>query len=424
MIAVLLLSVAGSVSAAEQTFPPPPISASAASAIAAISAAPPVLSIVPEYPATGDDRQAQPLYTLPAVNVKRHTLGLQRGIFIPEVDFLTEEDALAVLGDTQFPQECSSETTRFLLVSISEKIGLGYNMKLLAYLLATAIAENRVLLEVAAGVPRWCERPPFTLQCYYKRWTSCSTPTHPEGGRVAWHSPRTRRYNSSLERIVYVNTHGFHASGTFYGLSSSWRARPVWDAAVTRFLASPRTWVRAEADQYVLRCGLVPGRFLTVHYRDSPQKVKERGRFSLPNAAEYAAAAARLMKTGRLAPDMGIFLQTANPDGLVSFAEAWAQLREAADPEVDPGPLCFTHNRRTVNDSWGGHDGHSNITEEGAVGALNAHLSTLGGGLISPTASMWTNFLAELQPPLSFLTDTHACNKSSQLWCATRRNRI
>jgi hypothetical protein len=143
-------------------------------------------------------------------------------------------------------------------------------------------------------------------------------------------------------------------------------------------------------------------------------------RHSLPATSVYAAATTRLLASGGLLPGSGVLLQTANPKGLASFAEAWARMRDGSDPAQDPGPLCFTNNRRTGSDAWAGQDGRSNVTEEGAVAALNAHLSTLGGGLISPSVSMWTHFLANLWPAHTLLKQSTACLPSTQLWCGTR----
>jgi hypothetical protein len=123
----------------------------------------------------------------------------------------------------------------------------------------------------------------------------------------------------------------------------------------------------------------VAGHFLTVHYRQSPQKTKERGHAALPATSVYATATERLLAGGGLRPRSGVLLQTANPDGLAAFAEEWARMRASSDPARDPGPLCFTNNRRTGSDAWAGRDSRSNVTEEGAVAALNAHLATLGG---------------------------------------------
>lgn len=194
----------------------------------------------------------------------------------------------------------------------------------------------------------------------------------------------------------------------------------MWRSAVQRFLATPRAWVRAEADRYIARCGLVAGHFLTVHYRQSPQKIKERGRNALPAVAVYAAATERLLADGGLRPRSGLLLQTASPEGLAAFTEEWARMRAWSDPARDPGPLCFTNNRRTGSDAWAGQDARSNVTEEGAVAALNAHLSTLGGGLISPGASMWTYFLASLWPPYTLRSNNATCLPTAKLWCATR----
>jgi hypothetical protein len=106
--------------------------------LAANAAWPSVLSIVPMAP-------SEDQVVLNSRTVRR------MGLFRPESDFATEADALAFLRRSQFPPECA--TSRYLLVTTSKGAGLGYVMKLLGHLLATAVLENRVLFEVHPAPP-------------------------------------------------------------------------------------------------------------------------------------------------------------------------------------------------------------------------------------------------------------------------------
>ena len=53
--------------------------------------------------------------------------------------------------------------------------------------------------------------------------------------------------------------------------------------------------------------------------------------------------------------------------------------------------ICFTKNRRYLNDVWGGHTTLS--SESGWIGAPNYALGRRSRGIISTKSSMWTWFL-------------------------------
>ena len=65
---------------------------------------------------------------------------------------------------------------------------MGFTAKLWSVALLVAMKDNRVLVEVRMVKqgnetrpdgferPRWCDRPPYTLQCLYQPWTHCTEP--------------------------------------------------------------------------------------------------------------------------------------------------------------------------------------------------------------------------------------------------------
>jgi hypothetical protein len=153
------------------------------------------------------------------------------------------------------------------------------------------------------ATPRWCDRPPFTLQCLYEPWTHCAPPPS-----SADHYARDAVKSITLTRI--------------HQLKQMWSGVPslAYGAAYRFLFGRPRSWVRQIAicflhaaslvcalprlTQSALRpaafrvaagshndctlhcvcvhsslCGVcavrvvqVPSHFVSVHIRDSPQK--------------------------------------------------------------------------------------------------------------------------------------------------------
>ena len=70
-----------------------------------------------------------------------------------------------------FASQFRRNGSRLLLVEDDlNSSGLGFSAYLWAFTLLFAVRDNRVLLEaprVRGGVPRWCDREPFTFQCLY-----------------------------------------------------------------------------------------------------------------------------------------------------------------------------------------------------------------------------------------------------------------
>ena len=78
--------------------------------------------------------------------------------------------------------------------------GLGWSVRFWNTALLAALQSNRVLHEEAASdvqsemteakkntsklTNRWCDVPPYTLECFYKRWNSCEARRSVETGPI------------------------------------------------------------------------------------------------------------------------------------------------------------------------------------------------------------------------------------------------
>ena len=61
-------------------------------------------------------------------------------------------------------------------------MGLGMTARVLMSALLWAVRIDRVLVEAPlANVSRarWCDRPPYTLQCFVQPWSHCRPPARP-----------------------------------------------------------------------------------------------------------------------------------------------------------------------------------------------------------------------------------------------------
>jgi hypothetical protein len=101
-------------------------------------------------------------------------LHLHRYMFSPAN--ASDDDFYSVIRASQHPPACK----RFLVFEDDlERTGLGYEARLLVSLLLLAVRQERVLVERPApnvSTSRWCDRPPFSLQCLYEPWSHCSLP--------------------------------------------------------------------------------------------------------------------------------------------------------------------------------------------------------------------------------------------------------
>jgi hypothetical protein len=287
---------------------------------------------------------------------------------------------------SQFRANCD----RLLLVEDDlTKAGMGFTAKLWTVALLVAMKDNRVLVEVrmvkqgnatrSDGFerPRWCDRPPYTLQCLYAPWTHCAEPG--ENATVIRPGGRPLKTNKWPHNEPYIRTGlgRLHRQGLFW-----YGAKSAASREAGRFLFRPRPWVAAQAECVMRDAGLVPRSFLSVHIRHSVEKQKEGAKLgvALPSLDAYGSLSAAL------AADTGIkqvFLQTASPVGLEQFADFC---------RTKGLQLAYTNNSRSENDAWGGWKGGSEM-EQAAVGAINAHIGSLAAVSVSPELSLWTQFL-------------------------------
>jgi hypothetical protein len=153
--------------------------------------------------------------------------------------------------------------------------GLGWSMRFYVYALLAAMESGRVLVELSStslghhSEIRWCGRPPFTLECYFRRWSDCVPPEN--ASALPLTSPRRKHHWGSLglttvpAPTLRVTLSQFnpefafppHQSRDLTNRSGAHAIpRPSWtraSAAAIRFLLRPRSWVRG-IGTCVLRC--------------------------------------------------------------------------------------------------------------------------------------------------------------------------
>jgi len=291
--------------------------------------------------------------------------------------------------------------SRLLLVEDDlTKAGLGFTAKIWQAALLIAMRDNRVLLEVRMikqkynaspnedpavtrkrsdyfERPRWCDREPFTLQCLYQPWSHCQIP--PPDAKVIRPGGRPMKVNKWPHEEPYVIT----------GLGRIQRQGLLWHGARSaatreagRFLFRPRPWVQDIASCVMRDAGLIPHNFVSLHIRHSVEKQAEGQRLGvqLPSLEAYS------MLSQSLANDLmtrKLFVQTASPVALTAITEA---------SHKHGLELSYTSNNRSENDAWGGWNAGAEM-EQAAVAAVNAHVGAQALVSVSPSLSLWTNFL-------------------------------
>ena len=244
----------------------------------------------------------------------------------------------------QFPPVCQSIT---LLNDDLHGAGLGMTAKMMVFALITANKHGRTLME-SESLRRWCTKPPGTLQCYYRPWTNCTL--------------------SGVQDVKNVSLQTFWRSGKWYGMSKSTASL---QARAFNILFQPRKIVTDFVQRLIVQCGGTD--FWTVHYRDSPEKKKERGR--LPAFDKY------IQKIPTNATR--ILWQTSNPQGFLKMIE----YSKKSDRKY-----CHTNFTRHINDVWGGRK--PNVSDEsGITGAVNGEAARRGIGSISYRSSKWNWFM-------------------------------
>ena len=102
----------------------------------------------------------------------------------------------------------------------------------------------------------WCDRPPFTLQCFFEPWTHCASPhdisSHEpihyikQGVRPKWYLMKHVRRGPAVLRAKLSWLLASHHFG--WGHSQA-------KASAVRFLFRPRNWVRKIATCLITRQG-------------------------------------------------------------------------------------------------------------------------------------------------------------------------
>ena len=265
-----------------------------------------------------------------------------------------------VIYNNQFYSDCS----RMLVVEDDmHGAGLGYVSKMMALLLLMSIREGRVLIEAKPKNPRWCTQYSQNLQCFYHAWTSCRLPLKND----------TQTYGKGKSHVnhLYMSLQKFHQSGLWYNTKHLWTHNITYP--VIEFLFHPRDWVVDLSECVLRQCDFQNLSYYTVHVRDSPEKRAERGK--LYEFKDYT----------RVIPNaVNVMWQTANPLML-------RRLRHFS--KINKLRYCYTDNRRTINDIWGGRDKRA-IEEAAIVGVVNAVIGMRSERVISPKNSMWTWFIS------------------------------
>ncbi|KAL3900557.1 MAG: hypothetical protein SGPRY_012442 [Prymnesium sp.] len=221
-------------------------------------------------------------------------------MFLPDIS--SEEDAQAMrarLRSNQFPADAAACDRVLLLSDDAIGTGLGYTARLLMIALLVAVKEQRVLMSVPHRTNRWCDKPPYTLNCLYERWSHCPLPTNTSSGGKWNHRGSWRQGPSSP--IMRISTSQIHKESFFMKTHPA----PEVRAAAFEILFRPRAWVREAAHCAMRNFDLRPGNFLVLHVRYSSEKKKERG-VGLPPLSAYMPAAYSAMRRHNLST---IFLQ-------------------------------------------------------------------------------------------------------------------
>lgn len=322
----------------------------------------------------------------------------------------------AAFQASQSPTDCAR--ARYLMVEDDlDHWRLGDSAAVLSKTLVFATGDHRVLLEqrvnaswqhnvirvdthhsehtAKAGLrPRWCDRPPWTLQCLYRPWSHCVPPAaalaaavHPSWPNGSTMAMAQAGYERSTAGAQVVMVKASWLARAFQSRTASFRMSPhTWGALGILF--RPRQWVARLAGCIMARASLTERSFINVHIREPVAKtreVKQRGIAPMPRLAFYHELAEVLAK--RLRRPV-IFVQTDSATALQEFSE-WAR---TAGFEVH-----HTENDRSDRDSWGGWmvGGEMASATVAAVNALIAHRAT---AIVSPASSAWTTFLHRTLP--------------------------
>ena len=339
---------------------------------------------------------------------------------------LTAEDWESRIWRNQ--RSCSG---RFLLIEDDlDEAGLGFTAGVLAAALLVAAHQGRVLIEVPVDrswrhatwnhsgawherrralepglQPRWCDRPPYTLRCFYRELTHCGHPSQAALKSAIRYWERFDRglapYRAQMAflRSEFVRQSVVRFKLSFFppALRMMSKVSDVARGAAFRFLFRPREWV-LRMGECLTAWGQLRSRTVAVHVRDSPEKIKEvreRNKQGLPNLHAYAATAATLSASlfqkdatnVTAMPRRPMFVQTASPTALRGLVRLL---------ERDPAArVVATNNSRAEHDTWGGWR-HGHEMHDGTVAAVNLLLASQAAVFVSPKLSAWTKLVQHM----------------------------
>ena len=386
-------------------------------------------------------------------------------------------EAFEQLRTRQFPPSCSD--AKFLLLEDDlDSAGFGWTARMLASVLTIAKRQGRVLLEMPlnaswqhnrkahsrwhkkSGVadpggkrPRWCDRAPWTLQCFYQPWTQCPPPsssTRVFKPGVESDDPLIKVFKSSRYRMathVQLKLSWIATSGSTWGAALVGKETKSKDRAHTKelfaigmaemqaafdasihLLYRPRPWVERLID-CVTASATPPSHgmptrsnIIAVHIRASVEKAVEvagRNRGTeLPSVAAYFQLA------------RGIAMQLSQPRLLVQTSSPSALRDFTRRADADGLELTFTNNTRSEHDNWGGWS-PSGQMESTIVAAVNLRVASAAAVFISMKQSAWTGLVGAqgkwgarhsicCAPNATALSWWRACRRTATLYVYVR----
>ena len=301
---------------------------------------------------------------------------------------------------SQHPLHCE----RFLLLEDDMLgSGFGFDARLMSLAMLIAVGEQRVMLHSPAANStrpyqhfpnvtsgRWCDRPPYTLDCFWEPLSHCQPPVTGVGKRDVKEVhpiPVVRgrtfpifggRYWPLAAPVVRLKLSWLHESQMYVGFYS-----PAQDAA-TRYIFRPRPWVRQRAECIMTLHGLRPRRFIAVFLRRSEEKAAELGS-QLPPSAHYEEVTRRAVRALGLRT---VFVQSASQMALDDFSE-FANRQHLNMTYTQGHP-------RSEHDTEGGRYAHL-ATWHGVVAAINMFIASQAAAFIGLQESMWTLLSVSLQ---------------------------
>lgn len=265
---------------------------------------------------------------------------------------------------------CDRQTRYLAIVDDLKGAGLGFVSLMLLTALKIANARGRILVELPAETPRWCNTPPYTWECFYEKWTNCTART-----QIARNNTVPFSRARSTDVVALLSMTKLWRSGLWRRGRHPHGEYPGFERDAMKVLFTPLARYVDEADRILQRCGMAERNYLTVHMRWSSEKLKET-KNRLPTFRQYEKA---------LPPNVSnVLWQTSNPNMLDAARKFAANATFRS---------CFTDEKRYTYDHWGGRNA-TLIGEASRIGVVNGYLGRQGTtGVLSSKHSMWTWFL-------------------------------